>query len=343
MYLSRAFFFWLSLTLGCANAFAQNANDLVNIFGGLIKSAIVQSTLTEWQKLPQNEVACVDQNLRQQGSSLQAAIQQGITPSDPRIAGAHAACGGQVAQQTIRHGPSFDCAKARLPDERAICSDAELSQLDILVASGYKYVRGHYGVKFADAIGVPLWRARQACGSDVTCIKQKQLTSIENYKTRGAPITAPASVASNAVGKSIYVVDGLALGGRIDFDGQSYRGYQCTPSEQFAGFTWCQKSGLETDPRGQYMSSRSILHSADGTALYINRFLEPAWFSGNEADDDINARSKKYGAPSRIIPMPQQSSVPNGIIAIWGNVVLEPLDSNNAVNLLRDAIFTLVL
>jgi hypothetical protein len=89
MWLSRAFYLWLTLIAGCTNAFAQNANDFLNIFGGLIKFAIVQNTLTEWRKLPQNEVACVDQNLRKQGSSLQIAIQSGIMPSDPRIAVTH--------------------------------------------------------------------------------------------------------------------------------------------------------------------------------------------------------------------------------------------------------------
>jgi hypothetical protein len=328
MYLSRALYLALSLMAGCSSAIAQNANDFVNIFGGLIKSAIIQTTLTEWKKLPLNELACVDQNLRQQGSSLQAAIQQGMTPSDPRIVGTRAPCINQVAPQTKRPGPSFDCVKAKLPDERAICSDAELSQLDNLVVDGYNYVRSRYGVKVADAIGVPLWRARQACGSDVTCIKQKQLVSIDSYKAHGAPLTIPVSVVNNAVEKSIYVVDGLALGGSV-FGSKTYGDYQCGPSEQFIGFTWCKKSGLETDPRGQYASSRSILHSADGTTIYINRYLEPAWFSSSEANDDINSRSKKYGAPTRIIPMPQQSSVPNGMIVTWGSVILEQLDPNN--------------
>jgi hypothetical protein len=329
MSLRRALYLLLSLMAGCTDCYAQNSNDFVNVFGGLIRSAIVQTTLTEWKKLPQNEVACVDLNLRQQGSNLQIAIQQGITPSDPRIAGARAICSSPVTQPS-RLGPSFDCAKAKLPDERAICSDAELSQLDNLVVSGYNYVRSRYGTKFADAVGVPHWRARQACGSDVTCIKQRQMVAIKEYQAHGAPITSTVAVASNSGGKSIYVVDGLTLGDRVAFDSQAYREYRCVPSEQFTSFIWCQKRGQETDPRGQYISSRSILHSLDGTALYINRYLEPAWFSVNEANDDISARSKKYGAPTRIIPMPPQSNVPNGMIATWGKVVLEPLDSKNA-------------
>jgi hypothetical protein len=228
----------LILISGCTHASAQNANDIVNIFGGLIRSAVVQTTLTEWRKLSQSEVSCVDQNLRQQGSSLQAAIQQGITPSDPRIAGSRSACRTEVAQQ---------------PNPR----------------------------------------------------------TQNNYQP------------------SIYVVDGLSLGGLVKFDSEAYQSYKCVPSEQFASFTWCQKKRDERIARGQFTSSYSILHSRTGIALYINRYLEPAWFTAKEANDDINGRSKKYGTPSRLIPMPQQSIVPNGMIVTWGNVILEQLDSKN--------------
>jgi hypothetical protein len=240
--LTRGLCLGLTLTVGCTGAIAQNANDILNIFGGLIKSAVVQAALTEWRKLPPSEVACVDQNLRQQGSNLQAAISQGMAPSDPWIAGFRSACRNAVAQQP------------------------------------------------------------------------NPPTQI-NYQP------------------SIYVVDGLALGGQVKFDSEAYQSYNCVPSEQFAGFTWCQKKRDERVSRGQYTSSHSILHSGNGTALYVNRYLEPAWFTAKEANDDINVRSKKYGAPSRFIPMPQQSNVPNGMIVTWGNVVLQQLDPTNVSHL----------
>jgi hypothetical protein len=232
----------LILIAGSTTAFAQNANDIVNIFGGLIRSAVVQAALTEWRKIPNDEVSCVDQNLRQQGTSLQVAIQQGMTPSDPRIAGSRSACRNVVVQQ-------------------------------------------------------------------------------------------PNPPTQNNYRPSVYVVDGLALGGQVKFDSEAYQSYNCMPSEQFEGFTWCQKKRDERVARGQFTSSYSILHSRNGAALYINRYLEPAWFTAKEANDDINGRSKKYGTPSRFIPMPQQSNVPNGMIVTWGNVVLQQLDSNNASQL----------
>lgn len=232
----------LILTVGWTGAFAQNANDVANIFGGLVRSAVVQAALMEWNKLPQSEVVCVDQNLRQEGSNLQAAIQQGVTPSDARVAGFRSVCRYRVAQQ-------------------------------------------------------------------------------------------PSPPIQNNYRPSIYVVDGLALGGQVNFDSEAYRSYNCVPSVQFAGFTWCQKKRDERIPRGRFKSSYSILHSGNGAALYINRYLEPAWFTAKEASDDINTRSRKYGPPSRFIPMPQQSNVPNGMIVTWGNVILQQLDPANVSQL----------
>jgi hypothetical protein len=70
---------------------------------------------------------------------------------------------------------------------------------------------------------------------------------------------------------SPYAVDGLAPGSRVSFDSAAYREYQCGPSEQFSGFIWCQKKRADSTARGQFTSSFSILHSADGTVSYVNR------------------------------------------------------------------------
>ena len=238
MFIRTAILVTLSFGVGVTTASAQNANDIFRLFGGMMQTAIIQATVDQWRKLPEGTVVCVDQDLLQRGSSLRALINQGITPSDPRVSGLISACRNQVAQQ-----PTQPTQSAKLP--------------------------------------------------------------------------------------GVYVVDGLALGGPVKIDSEAYRSYSCAPSEQFSGFTWCQKKVEERVARGQFTSFYSILHSQAGVALYVNRYLEPAWFSANEATDDINARSKRYGAPSRIIPMPRQSSVPNGMIVTWGNVVLEPLDPNS--------------
>ena len=38
-------------------------------------------------------------------------------------------------------GPSFDCSKARLPDEIAICRTPELAEFDNVIAAAYAYLK----------------------------------------------------------------------------------------------------------------------------------------------------------------------------------------------------------
>ena len=63
--------------------------------------------------------------------------------------------------------------------------------------------------------------------------------------------------------------------------------------------------------------------------VYINRNQAPAFWDANEVNEDIDRYSRKIGERPRIISMPRRQGLPNGIIAHWGNVVLEPLDSDS--------------
>lgn len=310
---------------------ARSQTDMVDLFGSLIRSGVGLATQAAWEKLPPSEVACVNQYFVRKGSSVNAVVQQGIGPADPRVFDARSEC--RDATAIGRRGPSFDCTRASMPDERAVCSDEESSQLDNAMASGYSYLKGKYGEQTARAVGAPLLQARQSCGANLACVKQAQRNAIREYQLRGASVAIPEAKNSNALpARTVFTVDGLALGGKVAFESANYNEYRCGPSEQFDGFTWCQRRKTESSPRGQYSSSNSILHSADGTAFYVNRYLEPAFFAGSEANDDINRLSLKFGTP-RIIPMPRQPDIPNGVIAVWGNLVLEPLDGGNVSQL----------
>ena len=132
--------------------------------------------------------------------------------------------------------------------------------------------------------------------------------------------------------RSKYVVnglDGLRLGGRVSPQSSEYQKYQCTPSDQFEGVTWCNKQRLdEKEPRGLYRSSYTIAHSREGTIYYLNRSQEPAFFNAGEADTDIEHLSGKLGEqPRRVRPHVRLGPNTDGIIAIWGKVTLEPLDA----------------
>ena len=106
-----------------------------------------------------------------------------------------------------------------------------------------------------------------------------------------------------------YVVDGISLGARVSFKSSDYQEYQCTPSEQFEGVTWCNKQRVEEEARGSYRSSYTIAHSRDGTIYYLNQFLEPAFFNAGEVDNEIERLSGKFGEPTtQRIGMPRGAS-----------------------------------
>jgi hypothetical protein len=307
------------------SAGAQTANDIANIFGGLVRSGARMAAQSAWEQIPPSELTCVDRALRQRGSSLNLAVDQAMGPTDYRISDILAACRVENTQQAS--GPSFDCSRAGFPDERLICSSGELSQLDNAVAAAFRFVRDRVGPPIAESIRGPSLQWRRACRADFECIKRAQLAAIDEYQRHGAPAPFKTPVtATRSLAHPEYVVDGLALGIRLKYTSANYQDYHCRPSDQFTGFTFCQMLREMREARGAYKSSNTILHSADGTAVYINRFLEPAFFDGNEAQADIDARTKRFGSSPRLIPMPSNSEVPNGMIATWGDVILEPLD-----------------
>jgi clan AA aspartic protease (TIGR02281 family) len=87
-----------------------------------------------------------------------------------------------------QNAPSFDCSRAPTPDERTICGNARLSELDRVVAAGYQYVRQQYGDAEAKRIGRPLLQLRHACAADEACIEQRQLFAIKQFQSLGAPV-----------------------------------------------------------------------------------------------------------------------------------------------------------
>ena len=98
------------------------------------------------------------------------------------------------ANPATAQSPSFDCGKARLPDEIAICQTPELAELDIVVAAAYAYLKTTRGRAYADQIGIPTWRLRQACQSEASCIRQRQIEAIRAYQAAGAPVSIPVWV-----------------------------------------------------------------------------------------------------------------------------------------------------
>ena len=132
-----------------------------------------------------------------------------------------------------------------------------------------------------------------------------------------------------------YAVDGLAVGTQLNFGSASYREYKCNPSDQFEGFVWCQKKRTDKERRRSYITAYSLLHSEDGNLSYINRSQEPAFFNPSEAELNIQQYSRNLGESARILKMPHRSGLPDGLIAVWGKITLEPLDQES-INILAN-------
>ena len=131
---------------------------------------------------------------------------------------------------------------------------------------------------------------------------------------------------------SPYVVDGLPLGGRVRFESEAYKSYDCGPSEKFAGFTWCHREQTEKTNRGEVLVANSILHASDGTAVYANRYVEPAFLKKRDVRAEIDRLSTKFGQDAREIWLPERDGLPRAVIAVWGKIDLEQLDPTAVAN-----------
>lgn len=78
------------------SAGAQNANDFMRMFGGIVQQAMIQAAYAEWRRLPPNELSCLDQGLHQQGASVDALANRGVMPSDPRLSQLRSNCRGAI-------------------------------------------------------------------------------------------------------------------------------------------------------------------------------------------------------------------------------------------------------
>jgi hypothetical protein len=61
---------------------------------GEIFAAHVREASHEWKQLPQAELACADQVLRERGQTVEGLARRGVSPSNPRLAELRKQCSG---------------------------------------------------------------------------------------------------------------------------------------------------------------------------------------------------------------------------------------------------------
>ena len=106
-------------------ALAQNINDLLTIFGGDRQRALRHAALAEWRRLSPAEIACIDQGLRQKGSSADALVRRGVKPSAAGLAELRSGCHRQFGQgvQTETAQRATDASQAGSPTTTAAAMD----------------------------------------------------------------------------------------------------------------------------------------------------------------------------------------------------------------------------
>jgi hypothetical protein len=140
----------LTFALSASTASAQNASDIMRLFGGMMQGAIVEAAKAEWRKLRPVELACIEQELQRQGLSPTALAQRGILPTDGRIAGIRASCAAAAIEareavrpeapanyQPLSATPTFDCMKARSGTGRVLCADQAGAKADWDISAAY--------------------------------------------------------------------------------------------------------------------------------------------------------------------------------------------------------------
>ncbi len=81
---------------------------------------------------------------------------------------------------------SFDCAKARAPDEKAICANRVLNDKDVQMATEYRFLKGLFAMGFRGSMqdDQQAWlKARQRCNSDTACLTARYNERLKQLQT----------------------------------------------------------------------------------------------------------------------------------------------------------------
>ncbi len=101
-----------------------------------------------------------------------------------------------TATPPVHAAPSFDCSKASLPDEKAICSSVNLSELDVAISDGYKRLTARLGRAVANNLHATFLRQRHACKSDAACIAQVGSAEMPTFTLADRDFQAPTGLAA---------------------------------------------------------------------------------------------------------------------------------------------------
>ena len=93
--------------------------------------------------------------------------------------------------------PAFNCAKASTLDERTICSNPKLIELDNLLNEGFRQVTFAKGQQAAQIVARLHLDRRRQCKANATCIEDVQSEAITRFIALGAKLALPPGFKSS--------------------------------------------------------------------------------------------------------------------------------------------------
>jgi tetratricopeptide (TPR) repeat protein len=123
-----------------------------------------------------------------------------------------------------------------------------------------------------------------------------------------------------------YAVNGLVLGQQISLTSESYRAYDCGPSEDFEDYTLCQRTEPRRTSLGEGVFFSTILHSKNGTVIYLTANLAPVLLDQPSIEREISQLSREIGErPTKLAWLQRGNGLPTSVIAVWGRVDLRTI------------------
>ncbi|HGW3768215.1 TPA: lysozyme inhibitor LprI family protein [Enterobacter cloacae] len=92
------------------------------------------------------------------------------------------------------YSASFNCQKATKADEKAVCADRSLNDMDVEMATKYQFLQGLFpmGTRAAMRDAQQIWlRNRQECGGDTACLTKSYKSRLQQLDKIYAGITKP--------------------------------------------------------------------------------------------------------------------------------------------------------
>src|SRR5258705_6526159 len=127
-----------------------------------------------------------------------------------------------------------------------------------------------------------------------------------------------------------YSVDGWKLGGTVT--GPALQSYSCRPSSALAQLTSCTRTQMRN--RGyNYSAFGTVMHDESGATIFLKVKVSPVQIKRDEIEREIVQLSGELGSkPASVDWTSAYGDQPTSVIAQWGHLKLEAIDSNANVD-----------